>query len=102
MTVTDISVLRGFEPVAFTLYRDIHKGIRAELGKGAGDSVTVTVERDDAVRTVDVPDDLAAADDSRADHPHLRDCGLVYLAAPAKARRIPAADWPRRPPAARR
>jgi hypothetical protein len=39
----------------------ILKGIRAELGKGAGDSVTVTVERDDTVRTVDVPDDLAAA-----------------------------------------
>jgi hypothetical protein len=31
MTVTDISVLRAFEPVTFTLYRDIHKGIRAEL-----------------------------------------------------------------------
>jgi hypothetical protein len=39
----------------------ILKGIRTELGKGAGDSVTVTVERDDAVRTVDVPADLAAA-----------------------------------------
>ncbi len=37
------------------------KGIRAELGKGAGDSVTVTVERDTAERTVDVPEDFAAA-----------------------------------------
>jgi hypothetical protein len=37
------------------------KGIRAELGKGAGDGVVVTVSRDDAARTVDVPDDLAAA-----------------------------------------
>ncbi|MFC6160575.1 YdeI/OmpD-associated family protein [Kribbella jiaozuonensis] len=39
----------------------ILKGIRSELGKGDGDAVTVTVERDTAERTVDVPDDLAAA-----------------------------------------
>ncbi|TDD60454.1 DUF1905 domain-containing protein [Kribbella antibiotica] len=37
------------------------KAIRAELGKGAGDTVTVTVERDTAERTVDVPDDFAQA-----------------------------------------
>ncbi|MFF1818503.1 YdeI/OmpD-associated family protein [Kribbella sp. NPDC058245] len=37
------------------------KGIRAELGKTAGDTVTVTVERDTAERTVDVPDDFAQA-----------------------------------------
>ncbi|MER7244111.1 YdeI/OmpD-associated family protein [Kribbella sp. NPDC000426] len=39
----------------------ILKGIRGELGKGAGDVVTVTVERDTAERTVEVPEDLAAA-----------------------------------------
>jgi hypothetical protein len=39
----------------------ILKGIRAQLGKGAGDVVTVTVERDTVERTVDVPDDLAVA-----------------------------------------
>ncbi|MEU4196190.1 YdeI/OmpD-associated family protein [Kribbella sp. NPDC026611] len=39
----------------------ILKSIRAELGKGAGDAVTVTVERDTAARTVDVPEDFAAA-----------------------------------------
>ncbi|WP_329006032.1 YdeI/OmpD-associated family protein [Kribbella sp. NBC_00709] len=38
----------------------ILKGIRSELGKGDGDAVTVTVERDTAERTVEVPDDLAA------------------------------------------
>jgi len=37
------------------------KSIRAELGKGDGDVVTVTVERDAGERTVEVPDDLAAA-----------------------------------------
>ncbi|NNH69625.1 DUF1905 domain-containing protein [Nocardia uniformis] len=37
------------------------KAIRAELGKGPGDSVSVTVERDTAERTVDIPEDLAAA-----------------------------------------
>lgn len=37
------------------------KGIRAELGKGDGDAVNVTVERDMAERTVDVPEDFAAA-----------------------------------------
>jgi Bacteriocin-protection, YdeI or OmpD-Associated/Domain of unknown function (DUF1905) len=37
------------------------KAIRAQLGKDVGDSVTVLVERDDRPRTVDVPEDLAAA-----------------------------------------
>ena len=37
------------------------KAIRAQLGKDVGDSVTVIVERDDRPRTVDVPEDLAAA-----------------------------------------
>jgi hypothetical protein len=37
------------------------KSIRAELGKGDGDVVAVTVERDAGERTVDVPDDLAVA-----------------------------------------
>ncbi|GAB2652597.1 YdeI/OmpD-associated family protein [Kribbella swartbergensis] len=37
------------------------KSIREQLGKGDGDSVTVTVERDTSERTVDVPTDLAAA-----------------------------------------
>ena len=37
------------------------KSIRTELGKGDGDPVTVTVERDTAERTVDVPADLASA-----------------------------------------
>jgi Bacteriocin-protection, YdeI or OmpD-Associated/Domain of unknown function (DUF1905) len=43
------------------------KGIRDELDKGPGDSVVVTVARDEAERTVEVPDDLAAAlDDAGA------------------------------------
>lgn len=37
------------------------KGIRTQLGKGDGDPVTVTLERDTAERTVDVPEDLAEA-----------------------------------------
>ncbi|MBB5912263.1 hypothetical protein BJY24_001130 [Nocardia transvalensis] len=37
------------------------KAIRAELGKQPGDTVDVTLERDTAERTVDIPDDLAAA-----------------------------------------
>jgi hypothetical protein len=37
------------------------KGIRSELGKGPGDPVVVTVDRDTAERTVDVPGDFAAA-----------------------------------------
>ena len=39
----------------------ILKSIRTELGKGAGDPVTVTLKRDTAERTVQVPEDLAAA-----------------------------------------
>jgi hypothetical protein len=39
----------------------ILKSIRDELGKQAGDTVTVTLERDTRERTVDVPGDLAAA-----------------------------------------
>ncbi|RJO79909.1 DUF1905 domain-containing protein [Nocardia panacis] len=37
------------------------KSIRAKLGKGPGDSVTVTLRRETAPRAVDVPEDLAAA-----------------------------------------
>ncbi|WP_327640336.1 YdeI/OmpD-associated family protein [Kribbella sp. NBC_00482] len=37
------------------------KSIRSELGKGDGDAVTVTVERDSGERVVEVPEDLAAA-----------------------------------------
>ncbi|WP_405161255.1 YdeI/OmpD-associated family protein [Nocardia sp. NBC_01499] len=37
------------------------KAIRTELGKQPGDRVVVTVARDDTARTVEVPDDLAAA-----------------------------------------
>ncbi len=37
------------------------KSIRTELGKGDGDPVTVTVERDTVERTIEVPADLAAA-----------------------------------------
>ncbi|MFC0627380.1 YdeI/OmpD-associated family protein [Kribbella deserti] len=37
------------------------KQLRTELGKGPGDQVTVTVERDASERTIAVPDDLATA-----------------------------------------
>ncbi|MET8875253.1 YdeI/OmpD-associated family protein [Nocardia sp. NPDC004604] len=39
----------------------MRKAIRTELGRQPGDTVEVTVERDDAERTVEVPADLAAA-----------------------------------------
>ncbi|MEU0096676.1 YdeI/OmpD-associated family protein [Kribbella sp. NPDC006257] len=39
----------------------ILKQIRTELGKAPGDPITVTVIRDTAERTIDVPDDFAAA-----------------------------------------
>jgi hypothetical protein len=42
----------------------ILKQIRSELGKTVGDPVVVTVERDEAARTIDVPADLAAALDA--------------------------------------
>ncbi|MGX1762685.1 YdeI/OmpD-associated family protein [Nocardia brasiliensis] len=37
------------------------KAIRTQLGKGPGDTVLVTVARDGDERTIEVPDDLAAA-----------------------------------------
>jgi hypothetical protein len=37
------------------------KSIRARIGKGIGDTVTVVIERDDAPRVVAVPADLARA-----------------------------------------
>jgi hypothetical protein len=40
------------------------KGIRAELGKQPGDTVTVTLAADTAPRTVEVADDLRAALDA--------------------------------------
>lgn len=39
----------------------VRKAVRAEIGKQPGDEVTVTVARDDQPRTVEVPEDLAAA-----------------------------------------
>ena len=39
----------------------ILKDIRTQLGKAIGDDVDVTLERDDAKRDVEVPDDLASA-----------------------------------------
>src|SRR3954466_11537172 len=39
----------------------ILKGIQAQLGKSAGDPLTVTLERDDTARKVTPPDDLARA-----------------------------------------
>ena len=38
----------------------ILKSIREQLGKQLGDTITVQVWKDDAVRTVDIPADLAA------------------------------------------
>jgi hypothetical protein len=40
------------------------KAIRDQLGKQPGDTMTVTLERDDEERTVTVPDDLAKALDA--------------------------------------
>ena len=39
----------------------ILKAILADLGRGAGDEVTVTLERDESPREVEVPPDLAKA-----------------------------------------
>lgn len=45
----------------------VRKDVRERIGKDVGDAVAVTVAKDTAPRTVDVPDDLAAA---------LREAGL--------------------------
>jgi uncharacterized protein YdeI (YjbR/CyaY-like superfamily) len=39
----------------------VRKDIQAAVGKGVGESLTVTVRRDEAERTVDVPDDMRIA-----------------------------------------
>jgi bifunctional DNA-binding transcriptional regulator/antitoxin component of YhaV-PrlF toxin-antitoxin module len=39
----------------------VSAAIRAQAGIAAGDAITVVVERDDAPRTVEVPEDLLAA-----------------------------------------
>ena len=65
-----IPVLATFDGVAYRgsvasmggcMALGILKSIRSQLGKGDGDPVTVTVERDSAERTVEVPADLASA-----------------------------------------
>jgi hypothetical protein len=48
------------------------KSIRAEPGKGPGEAVTVTVERDQADRLVEIPADLRAGVDSARLHERLR------------------------------
>jgi uncharacterized protein YdeI (YjbR/CyaY-like superfamily) len=35
------------------------KGIREQIGKGPGDTVSVVLERDQSIRTVEVPHELA-------------------------------------------
>ena len=52
------------------------KSIRRELGKGPGDVVTVTLERDDEERTIAVPDDLRAALEGAG--PSVKFSGLSY------------------------
>jgi len=42
----------------------VRKDVQRAIGKGPGDRVAVTLERDDTERTVTVPDDLAAALDA--------------------------------------
>ena len=42
----------------------VHKATREAAGKGVGDTVTVTIERDDAPREVVVPPELQAALDA--------------------------------------
>jgi hypothetical protein len=65
-----IPVLATFDGIAYRgsiasmggcMALGILKSIRGELGKGDGDGVTVTVERDGGVRTVEVPADFAVA-----------------------------------------
>jgi hypothetical protein len=65
-----IPVLATFDGVAYRgsiasmggcMALGVLKSIRVELEKGDGDSVLVTVERDMGTRTVEVPEDLAAA-----------------------------------------
>jgi hypothetical protein len=48
------------------------KSIRAELGKGPGDVVTVTVERDESERLVEIPSDLRAGLDAADLHERFR------------------------------
>lgn len=45
----------------------LRKDIRAAIGKGIGDEVEVTVARDTAPRTVDVPEELVTALDQTPD-----------------------------------
>jgi uncharacterized protein YdeI (YjbR/CyaY-like superfamily) len=42
-------------------YLPVNRALRAAAGAGAGQTVAVEIESDDAPRTVDVPDDLSAA-----------------------------------------
>jgi hypothetical protein len=60
-TFDDVAYRGSIASMGGCMALGVLKRIRAELGKGAGDAVRVTVERDTAERTVDVPEDLAAA-----------------------------------------
>lgn len=71
----------------------LSKAARAELGVDIGDAVDAIVELDTAERTVDVPDDLAAALDA---DPALRAAfdGLAYTARKEHARSVAEAKKP--------
>jgi hypothetical protein len=94
MTATELSVLRALEPVTLNLYRDIHKGIRAELfavTRAAGDlDPSDRAGRTDLARHVDSVADLL---DAHAEHEDAAILPVLEVRVPALAERI-AVDHP--------
>jgi hypothetical protein len=93
-TVTESNVLRALEPVALDLYRDIHKGIRAELFAvtlSAGNlDPADRAGRADLARHVDSVVEMLSA---HAEHEDAAIQPVLEMHAPAYAEQI-AADHP--------
>jgi hypothetical protein len=93
-TVTEPSVLRALEPVTLDLYRDIHKGIRAELFAVTGSAGNLDpadrAGRADLARHVDGVVEMLSA---HAEHEDTAIQSVLEVHAPALAEQI-AADHP--------
>ena len=93
-TVTEPSVLRALEPVTLDLYRDIHKGIRAELFAVTGSAGNLDpadrAGRADLARHVDSVVEMLSA---HAEHEDAAIQSVLETHAPALAEQI-AADHP--------
>ncbi|MCC6705730.1 MAG: DUF1905 domain-containing protein [Thermomicrobiales bacterium] len=61
VTINGYTYLSTVAPMGGAYWIPVSAEVRANAGVAAGDEITVDLELDESIRTVEVPDDLAAA-----------------------------------------